>query len=430
MRIMKIRTKGITYLILSLFTGALMPIVLAVAKNMNLFEFFMLTYMLAMPFALLITIGAKKQNEVIGTLMNLKKLSLMVLVGMLSYLPIGFFIMFSERYVAASLAAVVFRISPLLMLLFLPIVLKEKLSKNQVIALALGFVGIYIAMTAGNPLSVSLASDMPIIMLLAFGALLYALSAVLSKRYMFDMASGITIFNMSLFVLFTVLFIATGFRYTPLSIYDIIAIIYVAIANNVIGFYTYFIALRSLKTTFVTNVYFLSPFLTFLFAYALIGEAIKLYYIAIALLVIAGLLIQRVDKKGGTYAQKAKSSIPIFDITGAFAQSSNPYIYDTISKGGKVLAIKMHKSHFYAVSSSMNSKDTAQNYGVIVFSDEHDMLSAREKDYARDILGASLDELVVMSAGDADKSEELLLSMHNKALESLAKSSIDSINKH
>jgi len=58
------------------------------------------------------------------------------------------------------------------------------------------------------------------------------------------------------------------------------------------------------------------------------------------------------------------------------------------------------------------------------------MLSAREKDYARDILGASLDELVVMSAGDADKSEELLLSMHNKALESLAKSSIDSINKH
>ncbi|MEM0159843.1 MAG: DMT family transporter, partial [Candidatus Micrarchaeaceae archaeon] len=229
---MRIKTKAISYLLLSLFTGALMPIMLDLAKGMNLFEFFMLTYLIATPFALLITKAAGRRNDAVAMLKDKKMLGLTVAVGLLSYLPIGFFIMFAERFVSASLATVVFRTSPLLMLIFLPILLKERLSINQIAALLLAFVGIFIAMSAGG-FSISGGPDALIILFLAFGALAYALGGVLAKRYMFDMASGISTFNISLFVLFAALFAATGFRFSPLNLAEIIAIVYVAVANNV-----------------------------------------------------------------------------------------------------------------------------------------------------------------------------------------------------
>ncbi|MEM0094850.1 MAG: EamA family transporter [Candidatus Micrarchaeaceae archaeon] len=406
---MRIKTKAISYLLLSLFTGALMPIMLDLAKGMNLFEFFMLTYLIATPFALLITKAAGRRNDAVAMLKDKKMLGLTVAVGLLSYLPIGFFIMFAERFVSASLATVVFRTSPLLMLIFLPILLKERLSINQIAALLLAFVGIFIAMSAGG-FSISGGPDALIILFLAFGALAYALGGVLAKRYMFDMASGISTFNISLFVLFAALFAATGFRFSPLNLAEIIAIVYVAVANNVIGFYTYFIAFRSLKTTLVTNTYFFSPFLTFLFAGLILGEAIKVYYIIIALLVIAGLLIQRIDVKGGTYAQKQKNRVvTIFDVTSAFTGTNEPAIYDVIKSGGRVLAIKMRNDNYNDAKNMTLQDSEFSKYGAVIFGDgDGKFLGAEEKNYVREMLGAGEDESVIMGAGKTDEIEELL----------------------
>jgi len=327
---------------------------------------------------------------------------MIAIIGLLTYLPIQFIILYSEHYVSASLATAVFRTSPLLMLIFIPTILKERLTKSQVLALGLAFVGIYAAVTNGTFQLATTASDLPIIALLAFGALAYALSSALLKKYMFDMASAVFLFLVFMFALFTALFFITGAQFSPITPLVVLATLYISLANNIYGFYTYFVSLRMLKTTLVTNIYFLSPFLTFGFAYLLLGETIQPYYITIAVLVAVGIFIQKLDKVGGTYltnkTRRLKNTL-LFDVTGAFSQTGNVAISAEINKGGRVLALKLEERHREMVDDLVRSGDHAN-----VFTDSHSAI-ASEAGFVRHILGAGENDMVVMKAGSPDEGE-------------------------
>ena len=404
----KLRSRAYIYMIVSLFTGAFLPIVLAKAKDVNIFQFFMLAYLVTIPMALLLVALTKKNDKVIEYLKDKKQLSIIVLVGFLSYIPIEFAIAYAERFVSASLATVVFRTSPLLMLVFIPPILKEKLSKSQILALLLAFIGIYVALTGGNLITFFSNPDLPIVVFLIVAALGYALSGVLSKKYTFDMESAVLLFNTSLFVLFTALFLLGGAQATRITTYDMLAILYVSVANNIIGFYMYFSALRILKTTFVTNFFFLSPFITFLFANLILGESIKLYYILIAVLVAIGLIIQRFDKLGGAYAQRSnRDRFVIFDITGAFVDQAQSAIFDVIEKGGRVLAVKLRSRHYKNIKKVIE----AGNYDQ-VYTNLDESIKNEAKTFIEDIMDPEKNEIIVMKAGEPEESENFFDSLH------------------
>ncbi len=397
-----IKTRAYTYLTISLFTGALLPVVLAFSTGMDIFEFFMLTYLATIPFALLLVHFAKKGGKVVEYLKNRKMLAVIVLVGFLSYIPIEFIVSYSEHFVTASLTAVVFRTYPLLMLVFLPIVLKERLSKLQLVALLLAFAGLYIALTAGNIMANPFGRIDPyIVLLLAGGALAYAFGSTVGKKYAFDMEAGVFLFNLSLFILFAALFVVGGARGSPISIADLFAILYVSIANNIIGFYMYFSALRVLKTTMVTNFYFLSPFITVLAASLVLGEAIKAYYIVVAALVAVGLVIQKFDTYGGTYAQKQKAvRLTIFDVTSAFINERENAFADAVENGEKVLAVKLHGRHYPLVKEMSG----AGEYGMI-YTSRDDAFRKESGEFVKDILGAGSDDMAVIKIGTPTECE-------------------------
>ncbi|MDE1870172.1 MAG: DMT family transporter [Candidatus Micrarchaeota archaeon] len=399
---MKIKTKAQIYLVISLLTGSLMPIMLAFGKSVNIFEFFMLAYLFSIPFAYLLVRQTNRVAELREYLNDKKRLALVVLIGFLSYIPIGFSVLYSEHFITASLATAIFRTSPLLMLIFLPTILKERLSRNQIIALLLAFVGLYIAITGGN-LWIFSNPNLGIILFMALSALGYALSSVLGKKYVFNMESGILIFNTSLFLLFAGLFVLTGASFSAISIGELLAILFISIANNIVGFYTFFSAFRVLKTTLVTNVYFLAPFMSFIFADLFLGEPIQPYYLAIAGLVVAGLLIQRVDKLGGTYHQSSKQAT-IFDVTSAFVNSEEARISHIIKNGGKVLAVKVDARH----RASVDSKVSAHAAKANLFTDLHDAIKTEERAFINEIMGVEATEMFLLSAGDPSQSEESL----------------------
>lgn len=405
-----IKLKAYTYLAISLFTGALLPVVLAFSTGMNIYEFFMLTYLATIPIALLVVHFTGKEHKVVEYLRNWKKLAVVVLVGFLSYIPIEYIVSYSEHFVTASLTAVVFRTYPLLMLVFLPAMLKERLSKWQIAALLLAFVGLYVALTAGNILSNPFGNvDLPIVLLLAFGALAYAFGSVVSKKYAFDMGAGILLFNVALFALFAGMFAIAGHA-SAISAADLFAILYVSIANNIIGFYMFFSALRTLKTTVVTNTYFLSPFITMLFAGLILGEAIKAYYIVVAALVAVGIVIQKLDSYGGTYAQRRKAGSPtIFDVTSAFVNERGNVFADVLENGGKVLAVKLHSRH-YPLVKAMND---AGEYGI-VYTSRDGAFRKESGDFVNDVLGLEGDEIAVMKAGSPDACEDFFAHLQNQ----------------
>ena len=399
---MQIKTRGYAALVFGLVTGALVPIVLELATQMSLAEFFLLTYAIGTAFAMLLVFATGKQHEAASCFRQPGKFGLIALIGLLTYLPFGAAILFAERYVSAALATVVFRTSPLLMLIFIPVILRERLSKSQVVALTLAFVGIYVALTGGQLGIVFSNPDIPVLLMLVLAAGGYAIASLLMKKYIFDMPSELLIFNVSAVALFGVAFVATGAVLSPIQPGYVLAMLLVA-GDNVIGFYTYFYSFRLLKTTLVTNVYFLSPFLTLLFAGLLLGEAIQPYYLLIAVLVTAGLVIQRFDTVGGTYKaakpQRTRNFV-IFDVSGAFADTGEAGIASTLNDGGRILAVSLPARHRETVVQRL-----AQGGYSNVFTSEHSGI-ANEVAFVKDMIGSKPEDMVLLKAGTFEEGED------------------------
>ncbi len=410
---MDLRERANIYLLSALLLGALLPVVLDLAIGMNLLEFLFYAYLLAIPTSLLFILLSHKEKKLLEYLHNPRSIATLSVIGLLNYALLELGLSYAERYISASLATVVYRSFPLLMLLFLPLVLRERISKHQIAALSLGFLGILIAV-GGNGLGLFSAGDTLIVLFVVVIALTSALAGVLIKRYVFDMQSSMLIFNIATFTFIAAAYVASGAPTSAMSWKDIAALAYVGIVYNVFVGFMYYGALRMLKTTFVTNVYFLSPFITILFAYLLLGEAINFYYLVIALLVAVGMIIQRFDKKGSTYLRHTSDNhreLWIFDITGAFSNTANMTISRELEKGGKVLAVKMN-AKYMAVAWNIASRDSYAG----VYTDSSEGISAELK-FVRGSVDLGSGEMLLIKVGRTEEGERFFHDVYDATVE-------------
>ena len=171
---MDLKTKAYALLVLTLFSGALIPVLLIFAKGVNIYEFFLMLYGVSVPVSIAFVVYRGRLGELVASVKNPRRLALLCFTGIITYLPIEFGMAFAEKYVSASLATAVFRLSPLLMLLLLPALLRERLSKYQIAALLLAFIGLFIGISAGNPLAILQNSNIGIVIFLIVMAFMYA----------------------------------------------------------------------------------------------------------------------------------------------------------------------------------------------------------------------------------------------------------------
>lgn len=404
---MQIRTRANLYLVLALLLGALFPVMIDLARDISTAQFLFYTYALSTLTSLSFVLLMKKKERLVSYIRNGRDFLTIAFIGLLNYALLEYGLSYTERFVDASLATAVYRAYPLLMLLFIPLVLRERVTRYQVIALFLGFAGLFVALTGGDLTAFS-GPNLSVMPMLVAMALASALATLLVKRFVFDMESSMFIFNLANLLFFALLFAASGFPSAALSMKDAMAIAYVGTVYNVFVGFMYYDALRMLKTTFVTNIYFLSPFLTFVFAYLILGEQIQAYYLLIAGLVAVGIVIQKFDTRGGTFAQKAgkeRRHAIIYDVTSAFVNSGEAAIHDVIKGGGKVLAVKVDKKHYDIVDRALKNTERKE---VLLYTDLHDMVKNEEAEFIRDIIGAEPQELVFMGAGDTGKCETAL----------------------
>ncbi len=400
---MEIRTKAYAYLLASLAIGALTPVLLGAAKDANLYEFFFLAYLITAPAGLLLLIGKRKAHGVSTLLRNRKRLFYLILAVILFFTPYLYGLAYAERFIPASLATVLFRVNPVLMLIFIALILRERLSRYQLAALCLAFAGIVIGVSGGNPLAlIGGGANLPIMAFVIMLALSYALANVIIKRHLFDTDIFIALSGVVMLAFAAILFIAAGMPLSPLSQSDLVIIVYIAV-TNIVSFYMYFNAVRMLKMTVVTNAFFLSPFLTFIYAAAILGEPIATYYIIIAALTTAGILIQRYDKKGGSYASSRSKPhmrrFTLFDVTGVFGNSDGSEIGAIVSEGGRVVATKIdqdHMQHVEALSGDYGYKNVyAEGHGAII----------KETGFIRHMTGAGEGDTIVVKAGPSEENE-------------------------
>lgn len=408
---MKLKEKAYAMLAFSTVWAALQPVLMSFGRGAAMSSFFVVLYVSAIIASLAFVGYRRRFKEVGAALRNPKSLLVLLTIGIVLFLPTEYGVTYAENYVGASLVAVMLRTSPLLMLILLPTVLRERLSKHQIAALGLGFVGIYIAVSGGNLLGIFQNSNAGIVMVLAALAFVYAFSIILVKRYMFDM-SVIMLFA-GIAMLFLVLSISavSGMSFQPLSAEQAAIAVFIGIFYNVINYSIYYYAARQVKATMASNILSLSPFLTFIFAGAILGQPVYPYYIIIALLSVAGIVIQSFDKVGGTYkAANHKSNVgrmTIFDVTGIFAGTGESGINAAINSGGRVLAVKIEKEHAQHVDAMMMEGSSG------VYTDAHDGIRD-EAQFVKDVLGTREGEFAVMKAGKLDDGEKFFDDLYGR----------------
>ncbi|MDE1856165.1 MAG: EamA family transporter [Candidatus Micrarchaeota archaeon] len=391
---MKISAKAYVYLLASLLIGSFTPALLVLTQGQNMLEIFMLSSLVSIPFGLAIVAKKKKFGAFAGLLKDRKRLFYLAVAAILSYATFGYGIAYAEQFIGASLTTVLFRLNPLLMLVFLPLMLRERLSGRQLAALGLAFVGIIIGVSGGNLFGIGGDGSVLIMIFAVLLALGYALSGIVIKQQMLDNDVYMCGAAFVMAAFYAIFFAGSGAHLALLSATDMGIVVYIALANIFsYGMYTY--ALKMLKTTVVTNTYMLSPFLTFVWAALFFGNPITIYCIAIAALAGIGMLIQKDDKIGGSHISRSKAprhAFTIFDVTGAFA-TGNGAVQGVIDSGGRVFATKVHRSQAQHIASMVEGKRFSHAYTG------NEAFISSESGFVKDILGVGSDEAMVIKAG-------------------------------
>ena len=288
--------------------------------------------------------------------------------------------------------------------------LRERLTKYQIIALSLGFFGLYIGVTGGNLISISQAEFGAVVFMIVM-AFVYALSSVMVKKDVFNLEVFFVVANLAFFFFAGIAFIAAGIPLAPLKMGDVVLAVYIGAFLNVYSFYMYFYSFRILRTTLVTNTYLFAPFITFVYLAIVFEAAIKPYYLLIAGAVGVGMVIQQLDKRGGSYLPTGKypqvRNMTISDVTAIFESSKINSVALAIERGEKVLATKFNTKSKPLVDGLLNS---IKPKNVFLSAQES---GAREVAFIRYRLKAGKSDIILYKAGPPEEVEELFANIED-----------------
>ena len=180
---------------------------------------------------------------------------------------------------------------PLVLVLFSVILLKQRIRVKDIFGLLIGFSGVIVISTRGNLLSLKLSD--PLGVSLAVGS-----AFIWSAFWIFNMKDErddiLKLFLNFLFGFFFVSIAVMLFSRPYLDVHGVPPAIYVGMFEMGITFVVWLKALNLSETTaLVSNLVFLSPFISLIFIHFILGEGILLSTIAGLILIVLGILVQK-----------------------------------------------------------------------------------------------------------------------------------------
>ncbi len=178
-----------------------------------------------------------------------------------------------------------------LVLLSIPF-LKQKIPIKSLAAIVLSFLGIVIISTHGNPLAIQFSNTTGVVLALSCPFLWSVYWILNMKNPMDDVVKLFINFSTGFFLILATMLLTEELKMP--SFYGIIGSVYVGFFEMGITFLLWLKALKySSSTAKISNLVFLSPFISLLFIGLLVGEEIRISTIFGLALIIAGILLQQ-----------------------------------------------------------------------------------------------------------------------------------------
>ena len=404
-----IRLYGYALLAGSLVLASSMPIAFKVGSNIPVITLLFYISLIGTVVSFIAMIARGKHRELKGYINNRRQFSYLTLIGLLSFVALPLIMAYATHHVSADLAAVVFRTWPIMLVLMAPLVVREKITRWDVGGVAVGFAGLFATFVGGTAISIPLFA-LPFVGLLLLGAFSDALSSAVSKRFSYELTSSIFVYNFVALLVFLPVAVGThSLGLSGITIPDIYAVLFLGVSGEVLQAFMFYESLRVLKTSVASNAYISSSFITMLLGAVFLGEAIRPYYIVIAMSVVAGyVLLKLAPKARNTFIVRSGSRahhISIFDVTGAFTNTSNRSIYNAVSGNGRALAFRSRISLSAEDAASLSS---ICGVGCIIFTDREPGANASksEMNFIRDLLGKDDGGTIFLGIGDPDHVSE------------------------
>lgn len=256
--------------------------------NLDSFQILLISSLFAFVFLFLINLKRGKLKEL---KMYSKKDYLCIMgLGILGTFLYNLFLYLGIDKMNASQAFIINYLWPIMTVIFACILLKEKFTLKKAIAVLVSFIGVIIVTADGNILKFNVVSVIGAIYCI-LAAIAYGLFSVLNKQRNYDTYLSMMLFYFVSFILSCLYILIFGDFFVPNSI-EFFGLLWLGVFKSAIAFSCWAKALKIGDTVKVSNLAYITPFLSLVWAFIILGEDISFYSILGLFVIIFGIFIQ------------------------------------------------------------------------------------------------------------------------------------------
>lgn len=217
------------------------------------------------------------------------KMSLIGLPGVFLYY--AFYYAGTEK-LPASQAFIINYLWPIMSIVFASIILKEKLTTRKIIAIVLSFIGVFTV--AGKDIVQFKADSILSIFLCFCAAVCYGLYTAINKKSSYDKQVSMTVAMLTAFIPSLIITLFRGENLIISSV-QLPAMIWSGVATMALANLAWVLALSYGNTAKISNLAYITPFLSLLWTFIVLDEPIELFSILGLCLIVIGIFIQLKD---------------------------------------------------------------------------------------------------------------------------------------
>ena len=246
-------------------------------------------------------------NLVTGKLRKLKTYSLsdivrMVALGILGFFCYNLFYLLGIDVLPAQEAMILNYMWPAMIIIFSCIILKEIMTLKKIAATLMSIVGVIVVASEGD-ISKIASGNLKGIVFCLLAAISYGLYSVLNKKEDFDKSIAIMIGYLSTAIIAFICIAITGTEST-INLVIMFGLLYNGIACNAISYLFWVLALDKGNTAIISNLAYLTPFISLIICAVILHENISWYSIIGLVMIVSGIFVQSVGKRKNNFSDR------------------------------------------------------------------------------------------------------------------------------
>jgi len=195
----------------------------------------------------------------------------------------------------ASQAFIINYLWPIMTVLFACIILKEKFTLRKIIAIIISFIGVIIVSSNGNIINIDKSSVMGTVYCM-LAAILYGLFSVLNKKQNYNKFTSMMLFYFCSFIISLIYVLVSKKTFIP-ELSQLFGVLWIGIFTSAIAYTSWALALAKGDTARISNIAYLTPFISLIWTGIVLKEKISLYSVLGLIIIVLGILIQMKNKK-------------------------------------------------------------------------------------------------------------------------------------